>query len=84
MASNDKLDLIIQELRAIKYALEWGQSDYCDTTEAARIMAIAPRHLKVLNEKYGLPRYQRVKSYVYKRKDCYSYAALLDNRTIVI
>lgn len=75
---------IIIELQSLKRILASNQSDYCDTGEAARIMAVPERQLKILNERYGLPRYQRVKHFVYKKVDCYRYAALLDNQTIVL
>lgn len=75
---------ILKELKIISTLLASKQSDYCDTEEASRILAIPSRHLKVLHEKHGLPRYTRVKSYVYKKKDCYKYSALLDSQTIVL
>lgn len=78
------IENVIAELREVKDLLASNQSDYCDTAEAARIIAIPARHLKVLHEKHGLPRYPRVKSYVYKKVDCYKYAALLDSGTIVL
>ncbi|CAB4127081.1 hypothetical protein UFOVP87_43 [uncultured Caudovirales phage] len=71
-------------LNEIKDLLASNQSDYCNTEEAARILAIPQRHLKALHEKHGLPRYQRVKSFVYKKTDCYKYAALLDSNTITL
>lgn len=75
---------VITELREVKTLLASSQSDYCNTEEAARIIAIPARHLKELHEAHGLPRYPRVKSYVYKKSDCYKYAALLDSKTIVL
>lgn len=80
----EKLTEILLELKSISSLLASNQSDYCDTAEAARIIAIPQRHLKALHEKHGLPRYQRVKSYVYKKSDCYKYAGLLDSNTIVL
>jgi hypothetical protein len=80
----EQLTEILKELKELKQILASNQSDYCDTEEASRIIAIPSRHLKALHEKHGLPRYQRVKSYVYKKKDCYKYAALLDSQTIVL
>lgn len=75
---------ILKELKIISTLLASNQSDYCDTEEASRIIAIPSRHLKALHEKHGLPRYQRVKSYVYKKTDCYKYASMLDSQTIVL
>ena len=75
---------IITELQSLKQILASNQSDYCDTDEAARIIAVPERQLKVLHERYGLPRYKRVKHFVYKKVDCYRYAALLDNQDIVL
>jgi len=78
------IEQVVAELREVKVLLASNQTDYCDTEEAARIIAIPARHLKALHEKHGLPRYQRVKSYVYKKTDCYKYAALLDSNAIVL
>jgi hypothetical protein len=78
------MNAIETTLTEIKHLLASNQTDYCDTAEAARIIAIPQRHLKVLHVKHGLPRYQRVKSYVYKKTDCYKYAALLDSNTITL
>lgn len=75
---------IIEELQSLKQILASNQSDYCDTDEAARIIAVPERQLKTLSERYGLPRYKRVKHFVYKKVDCYRYAALLDAQTIVL
>jgi len=75
---------IITELQGLKQILASNQSDYCDTDEAARIIAVPERQLKILHERYGLPRYKRVKHFVYKKVDCYRYAALLDNQDIVL
>ena len=75
---------IVTELQKLQTLLAANQSDYCDTEEAARIMAVPERKLKVLHERYGLPRYQRVKHFVYKKTDCYRYAALMDNQSIVL
>lgn len=73
-----------QLLTEIKNLLSTNQSDYCNTEEAARILAIPARHLKQLHEKEGLPRYPRIKSFVYKKSDCYKYAAMLDQGTITL
>lgn len=75
---------IVTELQKLQTLLAANQSDYCDTEEAARIMAVPERQLKILHERYGLPRYKRVKHFVYKKVDCYRYAALLDNQDIVL
>ena len=56
-----------QLLLEIKNLLASNQTDYCDTEEASRILALPSRHLKALHEKFGLPRYPRVKSFVYKK-----------------
>lgn len=78
------IEEVVKELKELKEILGSSQSDYCDTEEASRILAIPSRHLKQLHEKHGLPRYQRVKSYVYKKTDCYKYAALLDSQSIAL
>jgi hypothetical protein len=78
------IENVIAELREVKGLLASNQTDYCDTVEAARIIAIPARHLKVLHVQHGLPRYPRVKSFVYKKSDCYKYAAMLDSGTIVL
>jgi len=75
---------IIKELQDLKAVIASNQSDYCNTSEAARIMAVSERDLKKLHINYGLPRYQRVKHFVYKKVDCYRFAALMDNQTIVL
>lgn len=75
---------IVTELQKLQTLLAANQSDYCDTDEAARIIAVPERQLKILHERYGLPRYKRVKHFVYKKVDCYRYAALLDNQDIVL
>lgn len=80
----DILKEILSEIKNLSSLLASNQSDYCDTAEAARIIAIPARHLKALHEQHGLPRYPRVKSYVYKKADCYKYAGLLDSQTIVL
>lgn len=73
-----------QILMDIKNLLSSNQSDYCDTEEASRIMKLPARHLKRLHKEFGLPRYPRVKSFVYKKTDCYKYAAMLDQGTITL
>lgn len=75
---------ILAELKNISTLLTSNQTDYCDTGEASRIMAVPERQLKVLHERYGLPRYKRVKHFVYKKVDCYRYAGLLDAQTILL
>ncbi len=78
------IEQIVEELRELKSILSSSQSDYCDTEEASRILAVPSRHLKELHVKHGLPRYPRVKSFVYKKVDCYKYAAMLDAQTIIL
>ena len=79
-----EIETIIHEIRELKNVLGSNQTDYCDTEEASRILAVPSRHLKKLHEEFGLPRYPRVKSFVYKKTDCYRYAAMLDNKTIML
>lgn len=78
------IEEVVKELKELKEILGSNQSDYCDTEEASRILAIPSRHLKALHERFGLPRYKRVKSFVYMKKDCYKYASMLDSNTIVL
>lgn len=75
---------VVNLLRDIKHALTYNQTDYVYSPEASRIMAVSERDLKILSEQFGLPRYKRGKPYVYKKVDCYKFASLIDNGTIVI
>lgn len=76
---------ILTTVRSIKNLLESNQTDYCDSDEASRIIAVTnKRDLKYLHDIKELPRYPRGNGFVYKKKDCYKVAAKLDDKTIII
>lgn len=76
---------ILEKLDCIAALLAERTSDYCDSDEAARIMGISnTRDLKHLYEQGFLPRLPRGKRWVYKKKDCYRVAGMLDEGRISI
>ncbi len=78
--------ILVSELKEIKNLLASNQTDYCDAKEACRIIGLTNvRYLKQLSEdKNVLPRYPRVKSFIYKKSDCYKVAAMLDSKQIIL
>lgn len=78
-------DKIIKLLTGILKIAESGQSDYCETDEACRIIGIKNyRYLAQLHKKDLLPRYDRADGFRYKKKDCHRIAAALDSKLIVL
>lgn len=76
---------IVTLLSEIRNGIFSGQTDYCDTQEAARIIGLNnTRDLKRLYEQGVLPRYPRGTGFKYKKTDCHKVAAMLDNKQITI
>lgn len=76
--------ILVNELKEIKNLLADQDYLYCRDSEdaAQRIGLTNTRDLKKLHEMGVLPRYERGKSFRYKKTDCIKVAAMLDNNEI--
>lgn len=75
----------LQVLSDIKHLLASGQSDYCETDEACRILGLNNnRYLTQLFKRELLPRYPRAEGFRYKKTDLYKIAAALDTKIIIL
>jgi hypothetical protein len=78
-------EIIIKKLDTLINLLSSGQSDYCESEEACRIIGVNNfRYLAQLHKRELLPRYPRGDGFKYKKSDLYKIAAALDNGTIVL
>lgn len=76
---------ILNELREIKYALTYNQSDNCNADEAARIIGVSKRKLSVIHNKEKiLPRRKNGTEYRYEKSDCYKVASMLRDKLITV